>query len=74
MFDENDKADGDPLLKDLELTLDLYGISATRFGYFAVGDPALVGRVRKGMLLRDRRRQKVAKALDRIRQNGGMPA
>lgn len=68
-----DKPDNDPLLLQIESTLVLYGISATAFGYRAVGDPALVGRMREGVHLRTRRRGKVEAFLKRIEENEGMP-
>lgn len=63
----------DPLLADIEIVLDLYNISATAFSYYAAGDPALVKRLRDGMVMREPRRTRVKRALERIQQHGGLP-
>lgn len=68
-----DKPDTDPLLPRIETVLALYEISATAFGYRAVGDPALVGRMRGGATLRARRRARVEAFLKRVEENEGMP-
>lgn len=63
----------DPLLATIETTMELYGISMSAFGYYACGDPALVGKLKKGMLLRDKRSKKVAAALERVQKAEGIP-
>lgn len=68
-----DTPDTDPLLPRIEIVLALYGISGTAFGYRAVGDGALLTRLRGGVHLRARRRAKVEALLNRIEENEGMP-
>lgn len=69
----SDTPDKDPLLPRIETALALYDISATAFGYRAVGDGALLTRLRDGVRLRSRRRAKVEAFLKRIEENEGMP-
>lgn len=64
--------DKDPLLPDIENALALHQISQTRFGYIAVGDPALVKRLREGMVMREDRRGKVEAALRKLEAEGGL--
>lgn len=68
-----DTPDFDPLLPQIETALELYGVSQTAFGYYACGDPALIGKMKKGMLLRTRRSGRVARALERVLKNEGIP-
>lgn len=63
----------DPLLPQIETALELYAVSATAFGYYACGDPALIGKMRKGMVLRTKRGERVARALERVQKNEGIP-
>jgi hypothetical protein len=49
----------DPLLPRIEAAMKIHDLSATAFGYAAVGDPAIVGKMRKGMHLRQKRRERV---------------
>ena len=42
----------DPLAPRIEEALILTGMSATRFGYLAVGDPAFVTKMRRGRQFR----------------------
>lgn len=58
------------LLSRVESVLLIHEVSATRFGYVAVGDPALVGRLRRGMIPRPRRRAKIEAALTKIEREG----
>lgn len=62
----------DPILAAVETALALHGISQSRFGYIAVGDPALVKRLRDGVVLRDPRRAKVQAALDKLEKEGAL--
>lgn len=68
-----DTPDKDPLLPRIETALALYDISATAFGYRAVGDGALMTRLREGAHLRARRRARVEAFLKRVEENEGMP-
>jgi hypothetical protein len=58
----------DPLLPAIEEVLILNGISATAFGYRIAGDPALVGKLRGGMVLKRKRRAKVEAGLKELEQ------
>ena len=60
----------DPLLPEIETAMRLHEVSATQFGYCAVGDPALVARLRDGMVMRPKRRAKVMAALVRLNEEG----
>jgi hypothetical protein len=62
----------DELLPRIEQVLDLYDISATKFGYFSCGDPAVVLKMRKGRILRVKMRHRVEVALGKIEANGGI--
>ena len=68
----SDKIDNDPLLADIEAALELYEISPTRFGYAVAGDPALIKRMRDGMVLKTRRRARVEAGLKKIHEQGGL--
>lgn len=68
-----DTPDIDPLLPQIETALELYGISQSRFGYYACGDPALVLKLRRGMKLREKRGKKVSSALERVLKAEGIP-
>jgi len=65
--------DKDPLLPAIETALELYGVSQTAFGYFACGDPSLLLKLRRGMVLREKRSAKVARALERVQKHEGIP-
>jgi hypothetical protein len=58
----------DPLLAEIEAVLALYGVSATRFGYLACGDAAVVGRMRNGMRPRSKRRADLVAALSKVKE------
>lgn len=58
----------DPLLHEVDAVLDAAGVSQSRFGLLAVGDAALVSRMRRGMHVKSaKRRAKITTALDEIR-------
>jgi len=63
----------DPLLPRIESAIAVFGVSQTALGYYAVGDPTLVGKMKRGMHLRTRRREKVVKALEKIEKAEGIP-
>jgi uncharacterized protein (UPF0297 family) len=65
----SDTSQPDPLLAEIEHALDLYGISATKFGYMVCGDPALLNRMRKGVRPR-KRRADIEAALKRLAEKG----
>jgi len=63
----------DPILPQIEIALEIYGVSQSRFGYYACGDPALLLKLRRGMILRDKRGKKVALALAKVQKAEGIP-
>lgn len=71
--ESHDTINTDPLLPDIEFVIELYGLSVTAFSYYACGDPALVAKMRKGMHLRAKRRERVERALSKIQHYGGIP-
>lgn len=60
----------DPLLPKIVEALDVYDISATRFGYVVAGDPALVKKMREGRRPRRKMRGKIEKALSKLERKG----
>lgn len=60
----------DPILKDIEVALDLHNLSATRFSYVVMGDPSFVMRLRKGRRVQARTRERVAAALAKLKKEG----
>lgn len=68
----DDKISTDPILADIELALALHGLSATKFGYASVGDPALLSKLRKGMHLRPHRAARVRMALAKLKEGKGL--
>lgn len=60
----------DPLLSRIEAALIEHDISATKLGYVVAGDPALVGKLRKGRNMRNALRCTVEAALARLEKEG----
>lgn len=54
------------LLERIEAALTRWKISQTKFGYDAAGDPALVMKMRQGMVVRQKRQGKIERYLDRL--------
>jgi len=54
------------ILDEIEKVMDLAGMSASRFGYLCVGDPAFVNKLRGGRVMRDSTAKKVALFMDNI--------
>lgn len=63
--------ESDPLLADIETALDLYGLSATRFGYVTAGDPALVSKLRAGRRIKKiKLRERIQRFLSHLTESG----
>lgn len=60
----------DPILSDIEDALEVYEISATRFGYVVAGDPALVLKIRGGRRPRVQMRDRIKAALKSLAEEG----
>jgi hypothetical protein len=58
------------LLDKIEGVMDLTGMSATKFGYLAVGDPAFVLKLRRGRQSRPGTVKKVMAFLDEVTAGG----
>lgn len=57
----------DPLLADVEVAIDLYGVSATRFGRNVAGDPSLLSKLREGRHIhKPDLRQRITDAIKRL--------
>ncbi len=61
----------DPLLDDIEIALDLYGVGISKFGVAAADDASLVGRMRKGRWIKNAAlREKIRQVLRRLYEKG----
>ncbi len=62
--------DQDKLLVDIDFALKAHGVSATRFGYQAAGDPAILRRLHEGRVARPPLLKKLRAALANIEDFG----
>jgi uncharacterized protein (UPF0297 family) len=62
----------EPILTKIEDALELYEISATRFGYIVAGDPALIPRMRGGRRVRAPMLKRIEAALARLEEKGDL--
>lgn len=60
------------LLTEIEIALVEYGVSQTKFGYSAVGDPAFVAKLRKGRQPRASTVEKVEATLEKLKTGGSL--
>ncbi len=61
----------DPLLHDIEIALDLYGVGISDFGAAAINDPSLVGKMRKGRWVKKPAlRERIQQTVTRLYEKG----